>query len=347
MRDPARYVRGDMKVEILVYLSSTNSPCHLFLVYGTGPFDLQLSPLDCLYRSRPTSLPTQAMEKGDTRQELPSWYQDTRKKGISVAGNALFTILRLADLPFQYYLLSSGLGLRAVRKLGGTTISSPVTSPATAIGLSPYHTLVFGLAVGSATKQIYWCLGVADNKFDPGFSTMVAVYNTVLNTLNTLLSLWAISSNRPAFADTWGELFASNSTVVFGAALYGLGLWTEWWCEVQRKRFKQNPANKGKLCTEGLFGLARNINYGGYTLWRAGYSIVCAGLPWGVGMFAFLAGDFAGRAIPYLETYLAKKVSFCHGQAERQLLILFHSMKSIGARLRRRCHTSCFPMFIE
>lgn len=46
MRDPARYVRGDMKVEILVYQSSTNSPCHLFLVYGTGPFDRQLSPLD-------------------------------------------------------------------------------------------------------------------------------------------------------------------------------------------------------------------------------------------------------------------------------------------------------------
>ena len=46
MRDPARYVRGDMKVEILVYLSSTNSPCHLFLVYGTGPFDRRLSPLE-------------------------------------------------------------------------------------------------------------------------------------------------------------------------------------------------------------------------------------------------------------------------------------------------------------
>lgn len=46
MRDPARYVRGDMKVEILVYRSDTNSPCHLFLVYGTGPFDRQLSPLE-------------------------------------------------------------------------------------------------------------------------------------------------------------------------------------------------------------------------------------------------------------------------------------------------------------
>jgi steroid 5-alpha reductase family enzyme len=149
---------------------------------------------------------------------------------------------------------------------------------------------------------------VADNKFDPGFSTMVAAYNTVLNTLNTLLTLWAVTSNSAAAAGTWSELFMSRSSVAIGAGLYGLGLFTEWWCEVQRKRFKQDPANKGKLCTEGLFGLARNINYGGYTLWRAGYSIVCAGLPWGVFMFVFLAGDFSQRAIPLLETYLARKV---------------------------------------
>jgi protein-S-isoprenylcysteine O-methyltransferase Ste14 len=253
------------------------------------------------------------MDKGNTQQDLPAWFAETRKKGVSVAGNALFTILRLADLPLQYYLLSSGLGLRLVHKLGGTTIANAVTSPTTATGLSPYHSLVFGLAIGSAAKQIYWCLGVADNKFDPGFSTMVAAYNTVLNTMNTLLTLWAVTSNSPAAAGTWSELFTSRSSVAIGAGLYGLGLFTEWWCEVQRKRFKQDPANKGKLCTEGLFGLARNINYGGYTLWRAGYSIVCAGLPWGIFMFVFLAGDFSQRAIPLLETYLARKVKEISG----------------------------------
>lgn len=256
------------------------------------------------------------------QQDLPEWFKETRQKGVSVTGNALFTILRLADLPLQYYILHSGLGLRLVRQLGGTTISRPVTSPATAIGLSPYHSLVFGLAVGSAAKQIYWCLGVADNKFEPSFSTLVAAYNTVLNVLNTLLTLWAVTSNRPAAADTWSEVFTSRSSIEFGAALYGIGLWTEWWCEVQRKRFKQDPANEGKLYTGGLFGLARNINYGGYTLWRAGYSIVCAGLPWGVAVAAFLAGDFAARAIPYLETYLADKVSIDFSAARNKLMLV-------------------------
>ncbi|KAG9528666.1 hypothetical protein KCU93_g4146, partial [Aureobasidium melanogenum] len=247
------------------------------------------------------------MAKDSTQQDLPAWFAETRKKGVSVAGNAIFTILRIADLPLQYYLLSSGVGLKLVEKLGGRTVPNVVTSPITVIGLSPYHSLVFGLAVGSAAKQIYWCLGVADNKFDPGFSTMIAAYNTVLNTVNTLLTLWAVTSNRPAVGDSWFTMFTTQPSIAVGAGLYGLGLFTEWWSEVQRKQFKQNPSNKGKLCTKGLFGMARNINYGGYSLWRAGYSIVCAGLPAGLGMFVFLAGDFSQRAIPLLETYLAKK----------------------------------------
>lgn len=250
------------------------------------------------------------MAKDNTQQDLPAWFAETRKKGVSVAGNGLFTILRLADLPLQYYLLSSGVGLNLVEKLGGRTVPNAITSPATATGLSPYQSLVFGLAIGSAAKQIYWCLVVADNKFDPGFSTMIAAYNTVLNTVNTLLTFWAVTSNRPAIGNSWSTMFKTQPSLAIGAGLYGIGLFTEWWCEVQRKRFKQNPANKGKLCTEGLFGMARNINYGGYTLWRTGYSIICAGLPTGLCMFAFLAGDFSQRAIPLLETYLAKKVRF-------------------------------------
>ena len=51
------------------------------------------------------------MEKANNQQDLPAWFAETRKKGVSVAGNALFTILRLADLPLQYYLLSSGLDM--------------------------------------------------------------------------------------------------------------------------------------------------------------------------------------------------------------------------------------------
>lgn len=243
------------------------------------------------------------------KSQLPKWFSDTRRKEISTSGNVVFTILRLLDLPLQYHLLHSGLGVNVVRKLGLTPVSPVIRSAG--IGMSPYHSLVWMLAAGSAAKQIYWCLFVCDNAFEPAFSTAIAAYNTLLNTINTILSLWAFSSNY-SNATTWAELFFSapnKMNMAIGVALYTTGILTEWWCEVQRKQFKQKAANKGKLYSGGLFGLARNINYGGYTLWRVGYGIICAGLPWGFGMGMFLLGDFANRAVPYLETYLEEKVS--------------------------------------
>lgn len=245
--------------------------------------------------------------------DLPKWYKETRQKEISVSGNTVFTLLRLLDLPLQYHLLSSGLGLNIIRKLGSTPITTTTpAAPATALGLSPYHSLIWTFAVGAAAKQIYWCLFICDNAFQPGFSASVAAYNTLLNTVNTLLALWAMSSNYSS-ATTWSELLTSTSnrfTIPIGMGLYVVGVFVEWYCEVQRKNFKQDPANKGKLYSDGLFGFARNINYGGYTIWRVGYSIVCAGLPWGVAVGVFLFGDFANRAVPYLETHLSEKVSF-------------------------------------
>ncbi|GAB7354290.1 hypothetical protein MBLNU459_g4812t1 [Dothideomycetes sp. NU459] len=243
------------------------------------------------------------------KQELPRWFQDTRRKGISTSGNVLFTFLRVLDLPLQYHILRSGIGLNLVRRLGGAPIRESAMASSTAIGLSPYHSLIFGLAVGSAAKQIYWCLAVDENIFEPSFATMIATYNTLLNTLNTLLSLWIVTSNY-SNAATWTDLFAVSppkSSLPLGLGLYVVGIFTEWYCEVQRKQYKRDPANKGKLYTSGLFGLARNINYGGYSLWRTGYSVVCAGLPWGATMFAWTFGDFAGRAIPLMETFMEKK----------------------------------------
>ena len=83
--------------------------------------------------------------------------------------------------------------------------------------------------------------------------------------------------------------------------------------EIQRKVFKDKPENKGKPYGGGLFGLATNINYGGYTLWRAGYAVAAAGLPWGALVGAFFFYDFTTRAIPALDQYCTDRV--CHSHA--------------------------------
>ena len=48
-----------------------------------------------------------------------------------------------------------------------------------------------------------------------------------------------------------------------GILLFIIGSYINTYSEIQRKRFKDNPNNKGKLYTLGLFQYARHINYFG------------------------------------------------------------------------------------
>ena len=215
-------------------------------------------------------------------------FLETRKKGHSPLGTSIFASLRLLDLPLQYYLLTSR----------GTE------------GLTPYETLILALAIGSALKQIYWLFFVNEQLFTPGFATIIAIYNTVLNTLNTLLANWDWISQRPSDQSSLPSFLTPASLALqTGLLFYTTGLFIEWYSEIQRARFKSQPENKGKPHSGGLFGYARNINYGGYALWRTGYALVSGGWIWAAVMAAWLVGDFVGRAIPNIDGYCEMRVS--------------------------------------
>lgn len=239
------------------------------------------------------------------------WFWDSRKKGPSTSGTVTFTTLRALDLPFQWWLLKSGTGISILRRLGASPIQQPLLqNTGNILGLSPYHSLIFGLAAGSSTKQIYWKLFVGDTVMPSSFAGIVSVYNTTLNSFNTLLALWAVTSQQPSDQSSLTAFVTSAPPALqAGIALYAVGLFTEWYCEIQRKNFKSDPKNRDKPYSEGLFGLARNINYGGYTLWRSGYSLICGGWVWAGIMGSWLAGDFATRAIPSMDAYCQERVS--------------------------------------
>ncbi|RMY70658.1 hypothetical protein D0863_05624 [Hortaea werneckii] len=238
------------------------------------------------------------------------WYWESRKKRSNPMGTAVFNILRLADLPLQYYLLRYSSFLPdLIRKIGGTAI--PLSSPLSATGiagLSPYQTLILGLAAGSSAKQVYWKLMINDTNMPSGFSTAICAYNTLLNTLNTGLAYWALTSQVPADQGSFlSSLTTAPAAVPVGLGFYTVGIFVEWYSEIQRKRFKSHPENKDKPYSDGLFGLARSINYGGYTLWRVGYSLICGGWTWGALVAVWLAGDFCARAIPSMDAYCEKR----------------------------------------
>jgi steroid 5-alpha reductase family enzyme len=128
----------------------------------------------------------------------------------------------------------------------------------------------------------------------------VGAFNAIFNSVSTYAFLLRATS-----ASTESDF--PQPSLIIGSTLYVVGLATELVAEIQRKRFKSDPNNKGKAYTGGLWQFARHINYGGYTLWRAGYAITGGGYALGALVGAFFAYDFTQRAIPILNEYCEKR----------------------------------------
>lgn len=100
--------------------------------------------------------------------------------------------------------------------------------------------------------------------------------------MNSVLSLTnAASFLLPKAIGGEGSETGLSPWFIFGATTYMLGIVTETVAAVQRKQFKNDAKNQGKVYTGGLFGLAIHVNYGAYTVWRGGYSLACGGPAWG------------------------------------------------------------------
>lgn len=232
-----------------------------------------------------------------------------RRKGTSPGGSLVFTLLRLCDIPWQYNLLN-GIGTSLIRYLGGTAIVASSAPAAGLLGLSPYHTLLVALSASAAARHVYWKLSIADYVFPASIAVVVSSYNTILNTANSLLALWTVTSQDP-FSPSFSHLFTSGllerPAISIGLTLFAVGIAVETISEFQRKQFKSKPENKDKPFADGLFSLATNINYTGYLLWRIGYALVCGGFAWGLLTAVWQGCDFAFRAVPGMDDYCQKR----------------------------------------
>jgi protein-S-isoprenylcysteine O-methyltransferase Ste14 len=180
---------------------------------------------------------------------------------------------------------------------------------------------------------------------------MVSVFNTVMNAGNVVMSLWPLMSNAPrAGENLWASAAPGGATMgsvtrTVGMGMFVLGSLVETWAEVQRKRFKDDKRNEGKVFMGGLFGLARHVNYGGYFLWRTGFALFAGGLPWAgvIGLYFMLYFLYMG--IPALDEYCSARVCCSHScpWTARLLTSVFSSSTvNNGLRSRSVCHTSCY-----
>jgi protein-S-isoprenylcysteine O-methyltransferase Ste14 len=209
---------------------------------------------------------------------------DRTKNGSNTLPRLVFSFLRAADPYLQYLLIFHGYGHQIISKAGIATFPA-----------GPKGTALVAMAAGCAVKQIINMSYIFEEKIAYGPVVIISIYNTVLNSLAAFSSLIYGPSN---------EL---GTLQYIGISLFTVGLSTELISELQRKRFKDNPANKGKLYTGGLFSLARHINYGGYTLWRTGLALT-SGNYWLAALeFTWIMSDFTRRCVPELAGYCSKK----------------------------------------
>ncbi|GKZ81757.1 hypothetical protein AnigIFM56816_006279 [Aspergillus niger] len=234
----------------------------------------------------------------------------SRRKDASPLGRGIFIGLRALDVWWQHHLLTRGWATRAIETLGGQAVStSHIISSTSFTGLQPYYGLVNLLSLGSSIKQIATMIFISEQETPVASAIIVAAFNTIINSVNTLLSVWAVTSQVPSTlsSNNSSNFLLANPLVAVGAGAYLIGILTEAVSEFQRTAFKKDPANRGKPYGGGLFSLATNINYGGYTIWRAGYALVTGGLPLAAINFSFFFYDFAARGVPVLDAYLTDR----------------------------------------
>jgi len=230
----------------------------------------------------------------------------SRVKASSPLGTSLFVGLRTLDIFIQYGFLAQGLASPLLNALSVSPTTN--TAPIVALGLPLQQFIILGMAAGTAIKQSGALLFIQKEEMLPATAIMVAVFNTVFNSANTIFSLTAAASYfTPSVLTSTDKSTGMSPLFIIGVGAYVLGLATEAISEIQRRNFKADPRNAGKPYAGGLFGLARHINYGGYTVMRAGYALATGGWMWSAFVFAFFFRDFATRGVPVLDEYCSKR----------------------------------------
>lgn len=239
-------------------------------------------------------------------------------KSPSPAGTTAFVGLRVLDPLLQYHILAHGLGTSFLARLGLSTVPLSVAVVTRTgiklidrLGLPLEKLILLGMAVGSAASQIFWLTYLSQEKFPLRNALIVSTFNSFLNTVNSLLLLTAATSaslsTRPLTVAVTGTRTHVSLPVVLGAVLFVVGSALETASELQRKRFKDSPENKGKLCRTGAWSWARHINYGGHLIWRTGTALASGGWIAGCAMALFQGFSFSQNGVVSLDYYMSRR----------------------------------------
>ena len=128
--------------------------------------------------------------------QAQDWDFAISEKEPSPLRTYVFVGLRAADTILQYSILQHKWGSQIIQSLGGSVVPfiAPRDFALAYLGLGPYPAILSAIALGSSTKQIAWVLGISEQEMTPAAALIIGAFTTAFNTLNTMLSLWTLTS---------------------------------------------------------------------------------------------------------------------------------------------------------
>lgn len=162
--------------------------------------------------------------------------------------------------------------------------------------------LLVGMVAVGALRHAFWVTYINRNEWNWELAITVGIFNNWFDWTHAkcLLRHLADNNSTSSVTDEIGRL------EWVGVIFFVVGGFFETFSEWQRRKFKDDLGNKGKLYRGGLFAYARHINYFGYILWRTGIGLV-SGPPFTLSYGLYHATDFYLRAIPMLQNHMQAK----------------------------------------
>ncbi|KAJ7701548.1 hypothetical protein B0H17DRAFT_189370 [Mycena rosella] len=223
----------------------------------------------------------------------------------SIPGIATYALGRLSDAPLQYFMFTQGWAVKALTAVGLRASNILISAGPGVAGLGPIPTLLTGMYAVAGLHHGYWILFRNSYTWTIDTSLTVVVYNAVVNTLNTLVAVNALTSAPHPILGDFVDCIGWKQWA--GLALFAVGISMETIAEESRKRFKKDPKNKGKIDDTGLWSFVRHPNYLGYTLWRTGITLATGSLP-ATGVLTVLQIlSFTTQGIPGITAYMSQR----------------------------------------
>lgn len=206
----------------------------------------------------------------------------------------LFLILgRIVCIPLQHAIISHNPFSIPPPTTNSLDLSFwPTTFPAPP---SP-ETVFLGMTAVLVLKQSIWAFYISNEAMTLPFAFFGVVADFIYEGLCALV--FSLASENPM----WRPSF-----LYLGAAVHGCAALLELAAELQRKWFKDDPRNRGRLCTTGLWGVVRHPNYAMNVVYGAAYGFATGGPLFVALPVAMYVGNFVTNAVPSKEVYLEGK----------------------------------------